>query len=344
MRWRDSVKRYAKRYAKKCASAGIGCVFGIGVWAGPLDQPLPLGDRGPFAQLHGLPAPRSGELLASGQTETRFTLDAANSFFDAQTDSELLVLDGETQRLEIGVRAGLGNGWEVGFTVPMLQHSGGNLDGFIEGWHKFWGLPDGDRPEVARNRLDHRYARGGVTEVAMDKRESGIGDAEINAAYQLWRDGDTAVALAATVKLPTGDADRLTGDGTTATDLTLAATTQNLWGSTLSGYANGGVLWMPAGDVLADVQRDYVWHAGAGISWPVSWLSDDFLALKLQLDMHQAFYRSDLRALGENSFLLVIGGTARLAPHWLLDIGVGEDLYVDTAPDVTLQMGLRWVR
>jgi hypothetical protein len=108
----------------------------------------------------------------------------------------------------------------------------------------------------------------------------------------------------------------------------------------LSGYANVGVLWLPDGDVLGDLQRDYVWHIATGLSWPVY----DFLALKVQLDVHQAFYRSDLRALGTDSILLVLGGTARLAPHWLLDIGVGEDLHVDTAPDATLQIGLRWVQ
>ncbi|MET0380087.1 MAG: DUF3187 family protein [Spongiibacteraceae bacterium] len=322
---------------------GAGCVFGAAGWAGHLDQPLTLGDRSPFSQVHGLPAPRSGELLAPGQTETRLVFDVANNFVDAQSGTELMVLDGETQRLELGWRAGLGNGWEVGYTLPVLQHSGGNLDSFIEGWHDFWGLPDGGRPDAARNRLDYRYRRGGVVEVDLHERESGIGDAEIQAAYQLWRGGDTTVAMAATIKLPTGDAERLTGDGTAATDLTLAATTQNLWGSTLSGYANAGVLWLPAGDVLPAMQRDYIWHAGAGISWPVSWLDHEVLALKLQLDMHQAFYRSAVRALGNDSILLVIGGTARLAPHWLLDIGVGEDLAVDTAPDVTLQMGLRWI-
>lgn len=340
MRWRSCVKRCVGYYV----SVGVGGVFAIGAWAGPLEQPLALGDRGPFSQVHGLPAARSGEVLAAGQTETRLLFDVANNFFDAQSGSELLVLDGETQRLEIGARAGLGDGWEVGFTLPLLQHSGGNLDSFIEGWHEFWGLPDGGRPEVVRNRLDYRYQRGGVVAVDLHDRESGIGDAEINAAYRLWQGGDTAVALAATIKFPTGDAGRLTGDGTTATDLTLAATTQNLWGSTISGYANAGVMWLPDGEVLADLQRDYIWHASTGISWPVTWLGNDLLALKLQLDVHQAFYRSALRALGNDSIFLVVGGTARLAQHWLLDIGVGEDLHVDTAPDVTLQIGLRWTQ
>lgn len=304
-----------------------------------LDRPLALSNRYPLVQIHGLPGARDGTVLASAQTEARIAVDVANNFVDESANGETLVLDGETRRAEFGARIGLGHGWEVGAMLPVIEQTGGNLDSFIAGWHKFWGLPDGGRPGTPRNQLNYRYQRNGVTELDFQRAQSGIGDLQLSAANQLWQNHQTQIALAATVKLPTGDADKLTGDGATTTDITLAASTQNLFGSGLRGYANAGVLWMQRGDVLADRQNDTVYHGSAGLGWLV-W---DGLELKAQLDTHTAFYKSDLRALDSDAITLTLGGSARLSSHWLLDIGVGEDLRVDTAPDVVLQLALRHI-
>jgi len=303
----------------------------------PLDSPLALSNRSPLVQIHGLPGARDGAVLAPAQTEMRIGFDVANNFVDESANGETLVLDGETRRAEFGARIGLGHGWEVGAMLPVLEQTGGNLDSSIEGWHKFWGLPDGGRPGMQRNQLNYRYQRNGITELDFQHVQSGIGDLQISAANQLWQNHHSQIALAATVKLPTGDADKLTGDGATTTDITLAASTQNLFGSGLRGYANAGVLWMQRGDVLSGEQNNVVYHGSAGLGWLV-W---DGLELKAQLDTHTAFYKSDLRALGSDAVTLTLGGSARLSSHWLLDIGVGEDLRVDTAPDVVLQFVLR---
>lgn len=302
-----------------------------------LDRPLALSNRYPLIQIHGLPGARDGTVLASAQTEARIAFDVANNFVEESANGETLVFDGETRRAELGARIGLGNGWEVGAMLPVIEQTGGNLDSLIAGWHKFWGLPDGGRPGTPRNQLNYRYQRNGITELNFQRAQSGIGDLQLSAANQLWQNHQTQIALAATVKLPTGDADKLTGDGATTTDITLAASTQNLFGSGLRGYANAGVLWMQRGDVLSGEQKDAVYHGGAGLGWLV-W--DEF-ELKAQLDTHTAFYKSDLRALDSEAITLTLGGSARLSSHWLLDVGVGEDLRVDTAPDVVLQMALR---
>ena len=68
----------------------------------------------------------------------------------------------------------------------------------------------------------------------------------------------------------------------------------------------------------------------------------DWIAFKLQLSGHTAFYGdSDLSPVSGNSLLLIVGGTLGFSPRTSLDIGVSEDLSVDAAPDVALHLALR---
>lgn len=316
-----------------------GAFAGQALAASPLDEPLALSNRQPLVQLYGLPGARSGAVLATGASEWRLGFDVANNFTVSERGDEAIVLDGETRRLELGGRWGFGRGWEVGFQLPLVQHDGGGLDGFIEGWHDFWGLPDGDRPDYPRDRLRYRYQRDGDTLLDFHESESGVGDLQLNAAYTLMRGAGGDVALAAAVNLPTGDADKLTGADATSVALTLAASSPSLWGTPLAGHASGGVLWLERGDVLGALQEDQVWFGSVGVSWAAG----ENWRLKAQLEAHTAFYDSGLKELGDDSLQLLLGGSARLSRHWLLDLAVSEDIAVDTAPDVVFQLALRRV-
>lgn len=304
-----------------------------------LDEPLNLSNRQPLVQVFNLPGARGAAVLAPGQTRWRLAYDVANNFSTRQRGDEALVLDGETQRLELGAAIGLGERWEIGAALPLIRHDGGDLDGFIEHWHRFWGLPDGDRPSYPRDRLLYRYSRDGRTLLDFQDSASGIGDLQLSATYSLHRDTHTALALTATLSAPTGDADKLTGAGATHLAIALAATRDDLFGWGLSATGNIGALWLDRGEVLESRQKDSVLFGSAGLSWAAgaNW------RLKAQLDAHSAFYRSDLRELGNDSVQLLLGGSVRLNAHWLLDVAVAEDLVVDTAPDVTLQLALRAV-
>jgi len=304
-----------------------------------LDEPLALSNRQPLVLSFNLPPARGGAVLEAAQTRWRIGYDVANNFTMRQRGDESVVLDGETQRLELGGAVGLGDHWEVGASLPLIRHDGGGLDGFIEHWHSFWGLPDGDRASYPRDRLLYRYRRGGQALVNLHGSASGIGDLQLNAACSLFRNADSAVALATTLSVPTGDADKLTGAGAAHVSLALAATRNNLFDLGLTATANAGALWLDRNSPLASRQRDVVWFGSAGIGWApaANW------RLKAQLDAHSAFYRSELRELGSDSMQLLLGGSVRLSRHWLLDAAVAEDIVVDTAPDVVFQLALRAV-
>ena len=61
-----------------------------------------------------------------------------------------VILDGESLNTELTIDYGIGNDAELSLVIPYLKHSGGNLDGFIENWHSFFGLPNGGRSLVKK--------------------------------------------------------------------------------------------------------------------------------------------------------------------------------------------------
>ncbi len=103
-------------------------------------------------------------------------------------------------------------------------------------------------------------------------------------------------------------------------------------------FGDVGIMGMTDGKVIEEQQRNLVGFGSVGAGWnPLSWI-----AFKIQLDAHTPFYQdSKLQELNGNAIQLVIGGTASLSKHTTLDIGVAEDLIVDTSPDVSFHFDLR---
>ena len=302
-----------------------------------LDEPLAVRNEQPLAHIANIPTARSGLNISAGNTEWRMDIDVANNFVRDDNGRETLVLDGESQRYQFGIRHGLNDRWEVGVTVPWISYNGGIADNFIEGWHNFWNLPDGDRPDHPTGKLQFLYQRDGATELDFHRATSGIGDVQFNAAYQWLHADRTDIAVAITLTAPTGSADKLTGNDSGNVGVALAATQRQLFGLPLTATANIGALWLPEGDVLAAQQKNTVWFASGEIGWAAT----QDLRFKIQLDANSALYDSTLTALGSDALQLLLGGSLRLTQKWILDAAIGEDIRVDTAPDVIFHLALR---
>ena len=106
-----------------------------------------------------------GAVLRSG-SELSFSAEIVNNFTAAINGSTFATFDGETTVLEYGYRRAAGNGWEWGVDVPYIVHNGGILDGFIDGWHELFGLPN-KRSGLPKNRIDYRVVYQGRTELAI---------------------------------------------------------------------------------------------------------------------------------------------------------------------------------
>lgn len=335
-------QHHTHRFPRFISAALSTCLIFIGANAiaqadALLDEPLALSERAPLVQRFNLPGMRSGQLLAPDGMQWRLGVDAANNYVRDNAGAEALVFDGESQRYEFGARYGLGSQWEVGILLPWITYRGGVLDSFINRWHSVWGLPDHDRADYPSDKLRFMHTTNGKIDFDFDRAKSGFGDMQIQIANQIMQTERDSIALIANINLPTGDDDNLTGSGGTSVGVMLAATHSGWFDLPLTLTGNIGVQTLPHSDVLDARQKDSAWFGSAEIAWAVT--ADS--RVRMQLSTHSAIYDSALTSLGETSTQLLLGGTVNLTPNWALDISLGEDIVLDTAPDVTMQLALK---
>ena len=299
-------------------------------------------NQSPLVQIYGLPPIGDASVLPARKADVRLIADLANNYVKDSNPRESILLDGESTRISLDARYGIARGFEVGVTVPYIILSGGFLDGFIDGYHSTFGFPQGGRDQAPRNRLLYVYERDGQQRLKIDSSSAGLGDISLTAGWQLYQGEDKpqrAVALRASLKLPTGDSDQLHGSG--STDFSLWVTASDDWKLkvghfTLFGAA--GMMAMTDGKVLQGQQRNLVGFGGLGFGWsPLRWI-----AFKIQTNAHTSFYGdSELREVNADSAQLTVGGTLAFSDETTLDIGVSEDLIVRTAPDVVFHFSVR---
>jgi hypothetical protein len=293
-------------------------------------------------QIYGLPSIGDASLVPARKADVRLIVDLANNYVKDSNPRESILLDGESARITLDVRYGIARGFELGATVPYIILGGGFLDDFIQGYHSTFGFPQGGRDEAPRNRLLYDYQRDGQQRLKIETSSTGLGDISLAAGWQLYQGENKpqrAVALRASLKLPTGDSDLLHGSG--STDFSLWVTASDDWKLevghfTLFGAA--GMMAMTDGKVLQGQQRNLVGFGGLGFGWsPLRWI-----AFKIQTNAHTSFYEeSELREVNADSAQLTVGGTLAFSDETTLDIGISEDLIVNTAPDVVFHFSLR---
>lgn len=263
-------------------------------------------------------------------------MDVSSNFTDAEQANELIVLDGESYRFTLRGVLGLGNGWETGIEAPVIRHSGGFLDAFIVDWHDLFGLPQLGRDQVANGQLRYQYRRGNTTRINVNSSDTGLGDIVLFAGRKL-RFGQRS-ALRMQIKLPTGEADRLFGSG--GTDLALALQSDYAVAHTWQFYGGVGGAYLGRGDVLPELQQNWVAFGNVGIVWQPL----ERLALQLQLAGQTSIYKDTaLHQLSDTAIQTTLGGTLKIAGQWYLDLGVTEDeLAYDVSPDVSFHLRLRY--
>ena len=120
--------------------------------------PLPTTNTSPMSGLLGLPIMRDAAVLAPRQYSLALNGSLANNYSVARTAAssagQALNFDGETGTVRLAAALGLGRGWEVSAEIARVSHRGGELDSFIEDWHSTWGLPGGNRQQVAQDQLN----------------------------------------------------------------------------------------------------------------------------------------------------------------------------------------------
>jgi hypothetical protein len=296
--------------------------------------PFPTRDLNPLLAGFGLPSALPAR-ITSESWSVATDLNWASTSLEQRADGERLIVDAETRE----ARLTIGRAWPSGFAaqleLPYRYTGGGVLDDAIDSWHELFSLPEGARSTMPTDRVRIVYDHAGATLIDIDSSASGLADVSLDLGYSLRSTTASAAAVWLSVKLPTGDADRLTGTG--ATDVSLAIAGEHDLGKNWSVFGQAGVTWLGDGDRLPAQQRDVVWSGFAGVGWR-AWRG---LELKAQLDAHTAvFDDTELDFLGD-ALVLTVGGDYRFASGWRLDIAVSEDVAVESASDVVFLFGLR---
>lgn len=296
----------------------------------------------PTLQVFGLPLDSSAAITPAGRLKVALVEEIANAYRMSSKAGEQLLFDGESYRTTLAISYGFGDRFEAGVNIPYVIYGGGFLDGFITGFHDTFGMPQGERDNAPKGRVNYSYHRNGLEKLRMNRSGSGIGDISLTGAMQLYAADDAAsrqhLALRADLKLPTGEVGSLRGSGSTdlAVSLCGSITDATEWG-TLGVFGSVGGLAMTDGRVIADQQNNFAGFGTVGIGWgPASWIS-----FKVQLNATTPLYsHSSLTELSQASMLLVSGGALLLPGNYQLDLAVGEDVAVGTAPDVAFHVGL----
>lgn len=313
---------------------------GAGPWlallfasAGAHAAPFDTVDQNPLLAGFHLPAAAPARLAGLG-TRIGATLNWSNTATIEDRGDETLVLDAERRDWQLTFTHSISPRFAVRAQLPYRTVSGGMLDGFIEEWHEFFGMPNGHRPLLPRDELAIEYGWNGAVYSRTD-RYTGLGDLTLGAGYQLSDASNAATSIWAHIKLPTGSSDTLSGSG--AVDVSLNLAREYALSSRWTAHAQLNAIYLGAGDFLRYRQRSWMWSGMAAFDYRYS----QSISLTVQLDGHTAaFDETSLDMLGP-AWTLTVGGEYRWRSGWRAQFGVGEDVKVDASPDVTFTLTLQ---
>lgn len=300
-----------------------------------LASPFPTRDQNPLLAGFGLPVPVPARIPDAGEGSFAVDLNWGSTATIQFSDDEALIVDAETRAAQLTLRRGLTDRIALQLRLPYRYTGGGTLDGFIDNWHDTFGLSDGPRNQLPQDDINIVHARAGTRLIGVDSSLTGIGDVSLDLGYALKSAPSSSASAWLSVKLPTGDADKLNGSG--AIDVSAVIAGERQLGKRWSMFGQAGVSWLGEGDLLPDRQHSAVWSGLAGMRWQAF----RGLGLKLQIDAHSAaFDNGELGFLGE-AVILTLGGDYRFDSGWQVEIGVSEDITVEASPDVVFVLGIR---
>jgi hypothetical protein len=297
-------------------------------------EPFPTRDQNPLLAGFGLPTPMPARIGHEGDWSVAADLNWASTALIQARGAETLVFDAETREMRVTLRHALSDRFALHLQVPYRYTGGGSLDSVIDTFHDVSGTPSGDRPVLPSDQINIQYTRLGVTQLNIASSSSGLADIQAGIGWMLAKTSTSALTTWLDIKLPTGDADKLTGSGATDVSLIIAGERQLTGRWSTFGQVAG--TWLGEGDLLTSQQRSLLWSGLAGIEWQ-AWRD---LSLKVQLDAHTAAFDSNLGLLSE-PLILTAGGGYHLLSGWQLDFGLSEDITPGKSPDVVFIFGVR---
>lgn len=339
MRLRNSVIIKSLRYGLLSFLSLLLSILCISVSAAQI-SPFATTNYSPLVHVFGLPPIPDVNLLGNKLGRWSIREDQSSHFAASSSSNEFALFDGESKRTTLSYFSSVRGRHQWQINIPYIEYNGGDLDSFIEGWHSVFNFPKGSRDKYVQDDLWYFYQRDGVTELNIEKPQSGIGDIILISQWQLnyaQRGNSARHSLFASLKLPTGNDDSLLGSGSFDVSFGFAGNEPfQVSGYRAHWYLSSGLLLPGSARYLAAFQNDVVFFGGLGAGLPLS----KSLIAKAQLDGHSAFYSgTHIAEVGQEALQLTLGGELRFDRQWRVDFGLSEDLVVNASPDITLHLG-----
>ncbi len=305
-------------------------------------SPACLGGASPLLRLMGVPSHESMPLLQGRALSTRVSLEFVNHANRSKSPDSLeaIELDGETYYLDFELRYGLNDRLTVGVDVPVIRHSSGVLDNTIEQWHRIIGLPTGDRTGPP-NQLNMRYSNASQQLFNLQDSATGIGDVRISSFWLLkpgTNEREASLGIAASVDLPTGNVDRLQGNGAIDTSVGFYVSGMRPLGlESLRLSTGAGITWPGRGELLERQRKSRIVYAGADLVWQMRprW------GMAAVIQVQSAAFDSKLDELGKGATQIALAALYENPGRGLnFEVAVVEDLVTDGAPDFALYFGV----
>jgi hypothetical protein len=318
------------------ASALTVCVALASPRALSQSEPLQITNLSPLASLRAIPSQRSVEAARGLSWAASATL--SNHFTVEKGDEEALFLDGQADALTLSLRYGLPNQWDVEVTLPWRHHSGGFTDNVISSWHRFFGLPDGNRDNYPTDALHYQLSQP-EHDRRLFRSASGLGDIHVAVSRPLLKIDGGQLGISAGIKTASGQSSDWLGSGATDVYALLRFSGQQLGGWPLWWHGQLGGTKAGESDLLGSQQRRSLWFAGLAAEWR---FSPRWSAL-MQYDAHSALLDGELEALSDPAGMLSFALRWRPTSRWMIDAGFSEDVVVESAPDITFLLNARYV-
>jgi hypothetical protein len=288
-------------------------------------------DANPFVAASGLPfAPPAA---ATDAWRVDLVASASNTELAFDRGSEHLLYDGEFHEARIALTHAFGERWIARATIGVVAFDGGFLDGFIQDWHRAFGLDNGDRGHLASAGHVIAYDDAAGDRIELDRTLHAATPLLVDLAWRMPA-GTHEWQLGGTLKLPTTHASPLVDDRAVDASLWLAAQSTDAadrvpWGARIGAMRRGDTKLLPnrANDVVpfADATVGCVLRPG----WDVA----------AQLQWHGALYDSAIPLL-DDAATLALSSAWHAKAGWTLRAGLVEDAIAKHAQDVTFFLSL----
>lgn len=298
-------------------------------------QPFETRDQNLLNLIHGQALPTDARLINKNHHRWSTSLIITNTLNSGSTADEDINLDYEAYRFNLSYQYGLDDDWNIKVDIPVIHQSAGFLDSTIDSWHTFFGLPRGNRPQVANDQYDIHYTYQTQTLIEVDEASTTLGDIQLAVAGSVIKESRTQLSLWAGLKLATGDSDKLSSNG--ATDLSAwLAWNRQLTASWLLNL-NAGAVIPGASNYQGIPLSDHAFYGHIMLGW----LATDNINIKVQLQGHTSYYDQSQLTILDDTYFLTFGGSVKINSCQWLDVAFNEDIKVDSSPDASLLLSWR---